>query len=241
MIKLKHTLVFFTSLLFTVISTSVSAQDIGEETVVNDTVTKVPTNYYGLRVGVDLSKPVRSFLDNNYTGFEIVGDFRIKKNFYIAAELGNETKITELPNIENTTKGSYIKAGFNYNAYENWYGMNNLIYAGLRAGFSSFSQELDSYTIYTTNPLFGDDTRVDSRDFSGLNATWLELKLGLEVELFNNIYLGINVQLKRSITTKDPEDYANLYIPGFGKVTEGSTVGVGYGYTLSYLIPIFKK
>ena len=241
MIKLKHTLVFFTSLLFTVISAGVSAQDIGEEVIAVDTVAKVPTDYYGLRVGIDLSKPVRSFLDDNYTGFEVVGDFRIKKNYYLAAELGNETKVTDLPNIENTTKGSYIKAGFNYNAYENWFGMNNLIYAGVRAGFSSFSQELDSYTIYTTNPLFGDDTRLDSQDFSGLNATWLELKLGLEVELFSNIYLGVNVQIKRSITTKDPDGYANLYIPGFGKVTEDSTVGVGYGYTLSYLIPIFKK
>lgn len=240
MIKQKHILQFFTSLLFIVFSSPITAQEIQEETVKNDSV-PIPLEYYGLRVGIDISKPIRSILDDRYTGLEIVGDFRIKKNYYLAAELGSETRKLDLPNIENTTKGSYIKAGFNYNAYENWFGMNNLLYAGVRAGFSSFSQELENYTIYTTDPLFGEDTRFESQDFTGLSATWLELKVGLEVEIFANIYLGINAQLKRSITATEPDGYANLFIPGFGRVTEGSSIGVGYGYTISYLIPIFKK
>lgn len=199
------------------------------------------TQRYGLRVGLDLSKPLRSFLDDNYTGLEIMGDFRIKNNYYIAAELGNETKDSDETNFNATSKGSYIKAGFNYNAYNNWYGMSNLIYVGLRAGFSTFSQELNNYTIYTTNPYFDEDFRTDSREFSGLNATWLEVQIGMQVELFNNLYLGLNLQLKRMITEKEPEGFGNVYIPGFNKVTTDSPFGVGYGYTLSYFIPIFKR
>lgn len=240
MTKQKHTLVFFTSLFFAVLSCKTVAQETLEKNTQSDTIKKA-VEYYGLRVGIDLSKPIRSFLDDDYNGVEIVGDFRIKKNYYLAAELGNETRKSDLPNIDNTTKGSYFKVGFNYNTYENWFGMNNLIYAGVRAGFSSFSQELESFTIYTTDPLFGDDIRNESEKFSGLSATWLELKIGLEVELFNNVYLGANVQVKRSVTNKEPDGYSNLFIPGFGKLTEGSPIGVGYGYTLSYLIPIFKK
>jgi len=236
--KLQLTYVFFTSLFIFFGGSILCAQ---ENEVKKDSTINAQPQYYGLRVGVDLSKPIRSLIDEDYTGLEIVGDFRIKKDYYLAAELGNETRTTDLPNITNTSKGSYIKAGLNYNAYENWYGMNNLVYAGLRAGFSTFSQELDSYTIYTTDPFFGDDTRLDSREFTGLNATWLELKAGIEVELFANIYLGFNVQLKRIVTVAEPEGYANLFIPGFGNVTEERSVGVGYGYTISYLIPIFKK
>ncbi|WP_405250612.1 DUF6048 family protein [Dokdonia sp. Asnod3-C12] len=240
MIKLKHIFLFFTSIILTVFTSSLRAQKTSIENTASDSIT-APTDYYGLRLGVDISKPIRSFLDDNYKGLELVADFRLKKNYYVAAEIGNETWNSDLPNLENTTSGSYIKAGFNYNTYENWFGMNNLIYAGVRAGFSSFSQELESYTIYTTNPVFGDDTRSVSQEFKGLNATWLELKIGLEVELFSNIYLGVNAQLKRTITTTDPDGYSNLYIPGFGELTEGTPIGVGYGYTLSYLIPIFKK
>lgn len=238
----KHIFVFFISLLFLQqgYAQSKATEGIVSSVTVKDS-TKTAPKYYGLRIGVDLSKPLRTFLDDNYEGLEIAGDFRITDNYYLAAEIGNETRTSILTNINNTARGSYIKAGFNYNVYENWFGMNNLIYVGLRGAFSTFSQELNSYTIYTINPLFGDDTRIDSREFTGLNSTWLEFQMGLQTELYKNIYLGIHVQLKRSITRAEPDGFENVYIPGFGKTTDGSKFGVGYGYTLSYLIPIFKK
>jgi len=212
----------------------------GQEQIDQDT-TAVVKERYGLRVGLDLAKPVRSLLDKNYQGFEIVGDFRLRERYYLAAELGNEKRTTDLPNVNVTSNGSYIKAGLNYNAYNNWLGMNNLIYVGGRAGFSSFKETLNSYTIYTTNDLFGDDTRTDSREFSGLSATWLELQLGLQAEVFNNVFIGINVQLKSRITESAVDDFGLFYIPGYGKTTDGSKFGAGYGYTLTYFIPLFKK
>ncbi|MEX0361801.1 MAG: DUF6048 family protein, partial [Allomuricauda sp.] len=47
---------------------------------------------YGLRVGADLNRLVFSFLDEDYTGFEVAGDFRLTQKLYIAGELGNEEK-----------------------------------------------------------------------------------------------------------------------------------------------------
>lgn len=228
--------VFFISLWLGLSGTYLLAQ----EQVIIDSI-PVKTQYYGLRIGIDLAKPLRTLLDDDYSGFEITGDFRIKDRYYLAAEIGNEKRTTDLPNLNSTSSGSYIKAGFNYNAYDNWLGMNNLIYAGVRGGFSSFSQDLNSYTIYTTTDLFDDDTRTDGRSFSGLSASWIEFQLGVQVELFSNLYLGANVQIKRSITNKEPDGFENLYIPGFGKTTDGSSFGVGYSYTLSYLIPFFKR
>lgn len=233
----QRTFVFFISLWLVLVGSNLQAQ---EETVIIDSIS-VKTQYYGLRIGVDIAKPLRTLLDDAYSGFEVMGDFRIRDRYYLAAELGNEKRTTDLPNITTTASGSYIKAGFNYNAYDNWLGMNNLIYAGVRGGFSTFSQDLDSYTIYTTTDLFEDDTRTDGSSFSGLSASWLEFQLGVQVELYSNLYLGLNVQLKRRITNKEPDGFENLYIPGFGKTTDGSSFGVGYGYTLSYLIPFFKR
>lgn len=56
----------------------------------NTIITKDSTIHrqsYGLRVGVDLSKPVRTFLNDYYSGFELVADYRISKKFFIAGEL----------------------------------------------------------------------------------------------------------------------------------------------------------
>ena len=48
---------------------------------------------YGLRVGVDLSRPVLSFTNSDvYQGLELIGDYRLTEKLFIAAELGNEKK-----------------------------------------------------------------------------------------------------------------------------------------------------
>ena len=49
---------------------------------------------YGLRLGADASKLVRSFIDDDYSGFELVADYRITQNLYIAGEIGTEERTT---------------------------------------------------------------------------------------------------------------------------------------------------
>lgn len=235
-------LLYINILLFAV---TVSAQDIDtiatqQERIEDTVVVKVPEQY-GLRVGIDLSKIIRSAFDDTYKGLSVLGDFRIKDNYYLAAELGTETKDAVENTFDATVKGSYITAGFNYNAYENWTGMSNLIYAGVRVGYSRFNTDLNSYTIYTTNTFFPPDVRKETRSYDALSGAWLEFQLGVQAELFSNLYLGINVQLKSLVSQKEPEGFGNLYIPGFNKVTTDNKFGAGYGYTLMYLIPIYKK
>ncbi|MGO3183767.1 MAG: DUF6048 family protein [Aequorivita sp.] len=205
----------------------------------NDSVPKIEK--YGLRVGVDLSKPLRTLVEDGYSGFEIKGDFRVTKKFYAAAELGNEKKDWVEPYVSSKTSGSYAKVGFDYNAYENWIGMENAITVGLRYGFSTFKQELLSYRIYTDNPAFPTETIYDPQEYTGLTAHWAELIIGVKTEILNNLYLSINLQLKRRITETQPDNFANLYIPGFNRTYDYSKFGVGYGYSISYLVPIFKK
>ena len=66
-----------------------------EETEKDSIVYKTP---YGIRVGIDISKPILARFNGDYTGFEVVGDYRVSKNFYLAAELGYE---------KNTSKEDY--------------------------------------------------------------------------------------------------------------------------------------
>ena len=235
MMKLQRILVFFIS--FFCCAAQVLAQQ--KDEVANDSIPRIEK--YGLRVGVDLAKPLRTLIEDGYSGFEIMGDFRVTKKFYAALELGNEKKDWNEPYINTKTSGTYAKVGFDYNAYENWLGMENAITLGLRYGFSTFKQELLSYRIYTNNPAFPTETITTPQEYSGLTAHWAELIVGIKTEILNNLYLSINAQLKRKITEQQPDTFENLYIPGFHRTYDYSKFGVGYGYSVSYLIPIFKK
>ncbi|WP_461534466.1 DUF6048 family protein [Sinomicrobium sp.] len=201
---------------------------------------------YGIRVGIDLSKPIRSFTSSKYNGLELMGDFRLSKNLYVAAELGIEEYTSQETLYTLSTSGSFLRAGIDYNLYENWYGMENMIFAGARLGVSAFSQTLDEYYIYTTSPYWGENL-IPGKDenilgeYSGLNAQWLEILFGTKVELFNNLYVGASVRLTYLLNDTPPDSFSNLWIPGFQKVTDDSKFGLTFNYSVSYLIPIFIK
>jgi Domain of unknown function (DUF6048) len=227
----------FLMLLFCV---SATAQNDSVAKPINDSI-KVKEKY-GLRVGVDIGKFIRSYLDDEYSGLEIQGDFRLKKKLYIAGELGLEEKNDVTNYLDITTKGTYLKAGIDYNMYQNWLDMDNMIYSGFRVGASAFSHTLNSYQTYNTNQYW--PTQFSSnqpQEFNDLTAIWVELILGIKAELFNNLFMGINVQLKGLVSQTEPENFTNIYIPGFNKTFDSSKIGVGYGYTISYRIPLYKK
>lgn len=230
--KLLLVSLFTTSLLFSFLA-PVQAQ------AVVDTVEY--RERYGLRVGIDLSKPLRTLLQEDYRGFEILGDYRIYKDYYLAAEIGNEKLPFEADYLRVTSNGSYIKAGADYNAYENWAGMENLIFVGARVGFATFSQTLEEYSVYRTTQYFPPNIVAGPFETSGLTATWIELLVGAKVEILQNLYLGANVQLKRMITQTTPNNFDNLIVPGFNRTYDESAFGVGYSYNISYLIPLYKR
>ena len=209
------------------------AQDKAKDTI------KIPQRY-GLRIGVDLHRLTKSLYDDNYKGLELVGDYRITKKFYIAGELGNEDKTTVDDNVNFTTKGTYFKVGFDYNAYENWLDMENMIFIGMRAGVGSFSQKLNSYNIYQAGNFYGTNT-IPGEEYSGLSASWLEVVSGLKAEVINNLYVGFSLRLNYLMSNKEPDVFANLYIPGFNKTYENSKFGAGFNYTISYFIPLYKS
>jgi hypothetical protein len=207
---------------------------------VKDTTAVVYPERYGLRVGVDLHRLSKSFYEKDYKGLEIVGDYRLTRRFYLAGELGNEEKTVDDDRLNFTTKGTYFKAGFDYNTFENWLDMENMIYVGMRYGISSFSQTLNSYKIYDPTNYYGENTVISGTKFNGLTANWIEIIGGVKAELFSNLYLGFSLRLNYLVSNKKPDGFDNLYIPGFNRTYDGK-FGAGVNYTLSYFIPIYKK
>jgi hypothetical protein len=256
---MKHTLKYFFSSCLVLSMVLVQAQETSTTTAKKETVPVKPktetakptlqevkpdtikTDRYGLRVGVDLYKLTRGFYDKDYKGIEIVGDFRLTKKYYLAAELGFEDKTTDDDRLNSTATGTYIKGGFDYNLYQNWLDMENLITIGLRGGFSTFSQDLNSYKIYNPNPYWGEQPAIiKDQKYNGLTAGWLEVAMGVKAKVFNNVFVGFGVQLKMLVMNTKPDGFDNLYIPGFNRTYDGS-FGIGFNYTVSYFIPIYKK
>ncbi|NNE78188.1 MAG: hypothetical protein HKN31_14090, partial [Pricia sp.] len=124
-------------------------------------------------------------------------------------------------------------------------GEQNMIYVGGRYAFSAFSQTLNNYKIFDTNRYWNPDDfasgSTQNQEFSGLTASWLEFVVGIKAEMLKNLYFGASARIGILITNKNPDNFSNLFIPGFNKVTDGSRFGVGYNYSISYLIPLYKK
>ncbi|MFD2567898.1 DUF6048 family protein [Pseudotenacibaculum haliotis] len=227
---------YFISLLLVLACVNVYAQQ-ADETQKDTIVYK--TNY-GLRLGVDISKPIRGMLQSDYKGFEFVGDYRISKKWYIASEIGFEEKTTQEDFTNSTAKGNYIRLGVNYNSYKNWLDMNNEIYLGFRYGFATFEQTLNSYEINTGNPVFDSQTITTPITTTGLNAHWTEIMVGIKAEVYNNIFVGISGSYKIMVSVQDPPNFKTHFAPGFNRVYASNT-GFGFNYTISYLIPFSKK
>ena len=215
------------------------------ESELNDSLTTKNKllNINKIRLGVDVFKPIKSSSDGDNLNYEIVGDLQITENLYLAAEYGLTDRLIEDENINFNSNGSFLRFGFDYNMFKNWVGMDNSIFLGLRYGTSNFSNKIESYNVRNRDAYFSNfvDNSYQTIDHSNLTGSWLEIVAGVKVETFNNVYLGFSLRLNKLLSTQKPENFDNLYIPGFNKVTDDNTFGSGFNYTLTYSIPLRKK
>jgi hypothetical protein len=53
--------------------------------------------------------------------------------------------------------------------------------------------------------------------------------------------MGFNLQIKGRLFETQPDNFENIFIPGIGRTYDSGKFGVGFGYNISYLIPLYKK
>ena len=206
-------------------------------------VKKKLINIDKLSIGIDLYNPIYSSINDDDLSYELITSLRILEDFSIASEVGSLDRYIEDENINFTSTGEYIKLGFDYNLFNNWVGMDNSIYLGMRFATSSFNNKIDSYTLRNPDSYWSNNVtdNYETINHSDQNAKWIELLVGIKVETIKNIYLGINLRLNRLLSNTSPNNFNNLYIPGFNKVTDDNSWGSGFNYTLTYSIPLKKR
>lgn len=222
------------------ISTLVTLSCIVIET--NATVSNDSLKKFGIRIGTDLQKIIRSASSQEYNGISLNADIRFKESIFLFSEIGNEKKMVEYSSVDSEISGNYIKLGLQFKLNKDIIGLRNLIYSSFGFGISSFDQTISRYNIYNIySNLWGEFTNTDAINLENLNANWIEIGFGVKTEILNNLFLGIELQLKNLIYQKNKNDIANFYIPGFNRTYESSNFGTGFNYSLTYLIPIIKK
>lgn len=195
---------------------------------------------YGLRIGFDIIKPIYSFTKDEFNGVEIVADYRLKTNLYIAGELGYIKKDIQQDLYNHSIDGSYLKAGVNYNLFTNWLDMDNELYLGARYGVAAFSNTLNNYTINQFGDFFDPKEITTPQEYANLSAHWIEIVAGIKVEIFPNLFLGFMGSISKLIYTKTGSNFDNTYAPGIGAISENGS-GADINYTITYRIPLYKK
>ena len=200
-------------------------------------------NINKIRFGFDLLKPIASSSEGDNLNYEIVGDLQLTENIYLAGEYGSIDKLIEDENINFNSSGSFLRVGLDYNLFKNWIGMDNSIYVGFRYGNSSFSNKILNYEVRNKDSYFSNlvEDEFQTIEYSNLSGNWIEILLGIKVETFKNVYLGLSLRLNKLLSDEKPNNFGNLFIPGFNKVTDENTFGSGFNYTLTYSIPLKKR
>ena len=202
------------------------------------------TERYSIRFGIDLSKPIRSLVEDRYKGLELTADYRFTHKFFLAAEVGMEEKRVVSESLDFQTSGEYLKVGFDINLFTNWQGMENQLLTGFRLGTSSHKHQLDGYAVRQLNHFWQEDLfkLLDNPiKYNNLNAFWFEILVGVKAELLTNLYMGLSLRMNYLINDEEVDNFDNLYIPGFHRVSDVSPWGAGLNYTIMYQFPLFRK
>ena len=199
---------------------------------------------FALRAGLDMIKLGRTQFEEGYQGVEIVGDLRLNKRLAVAAEVGSEQRTQQTEQINFTTNGSYIKLGVDYNFFNNWKGMDNALFVGFRLARNLHTHTVNNYTLYALNQYLAVDTRDGflTGEREQLSTSWFEFLFGTKVKLLPNFYAGISLRMHGLLSNKQPQNFGNLYAPGFNRITDDNKFGGSINYTLTYSFPFrFKR
>jgi len=191
---------------------------------------------YGPRVGIDVAPFVSYFASPPIIGAEVNLDFEIATNYYPVFELGFSSMSDSIVDVSYSSAGTYARIGLDYNLLPlDDRSVHHSITAGFRYGFSLFRHEASNILI--PGEYWG-DYLIESYE-NTLTGHWLELVGGIKAEVLPNFFLGWSIRYRILLNQSMDEQLTPLLIPGYGNGAENR--GMGFSYSISYKIPLFRK
>lgn len=202
-----------------------------QDTVAVDTVKNkfLPT---GVRIGYDVIGFAKSRLQDDFHGWEFVGDVDFNR-YYLALEYGNWGRNLMADSTASySNSGNYWRVGIDVN-FLTKDPDRNVFFLGARYGRSDFSE---SMTVLAHNPLWGDMS--DTFHHSDIKASWIELTTGLKVKIWKIFWFGYTGRLKFALSTDGSSEMLSYDVPGFGRTDKETTWG--FNYYVMIRIPVRK-
>ena len=191
---------------------------------------------YGPRIGFDLAPVVSWFLPSSAVGAELSLDAEIMDNIFPVLELGFSSYSDSIQVSTYDSKGSYGRIGLDYDLYPvPDPSQHHSITIGFRYGISLFTHGAGNITIPS---VYWGDLYIPTHE-NGITAHWISLVAGVKGEVFSNFFLGWSLRYRILLNPGMDQQISPLYIPGFGKPSNGRAFGVTY--SLMYKIPLVQK
>jgi hypothetical protein len=176
-------------------------------------VVVIPT-YQGVSLGVELGKPLFGLLSND-KGYSVKADVNLKNTWFPTLEVGyGSYDQTVESGMQCLAAGTYVKIGVNKSLVYLGDKAQDLFYAGAHYGFSSFTYTLHNLAFYDN--YWGDNTLTDLVNQRGI-VGWLELTVGVRVNVFGPFSLGWSGQYKSTLHVSGGATSDPAYIPGYGE------------------------
>jgi hypothetical protein len=197
----------------------------------------------GVRFGTDVSKFVLPLFYPETRGYELLADFQILDNIFIAGEYGiSNTKLdTDSYKFNYDLNGSYIKLGLIKNILKHDdVTKNDLLFVGFRYSFSRFKHKASNISIIDEQ---WDEVTIAETEEISLSCHSIDLVAGVKTELFKNIYIGWTIRGMIRLELKSDNIMSPYFIPGFGKGDKNAAIGFNYSiyYRIPYKISVKEK
>lgn len=218
------------SLLLLLVSTLLPGIAAAQDTLQQDSARNkyLPT---GIRIGTDVIHLVKSQTQDNFNGWELVGEVDFDR-YSLAVEHGVWGRDLVADSAAYANNGRFWRIGIDVNFLQNDPD-RNVFFLGARYGRSVFSEAM---SIDRFDPIWGQ--HADNFYNSDTHARWIELTAGLRVKIWKIFWLGYTGRFKFALSTTGVEDMLPYDIPGYGITNKETTWG--FNYYLMVRIPLRK-
>ncbi len=185
----------------------------------------------GIKIGVDLYKPIREFFNDQKLAYELIAKWNIYTNFFSSTQIGYEQRDFKNDKISTSGQGFFFKTGIHYNFLNRHPTKNDVFYIGGHYGFSIFSQSM-KHTIQDKITQTKLKQNIPKTQYT---PHWLSMCVGIDVEILPFIFFGWEVAISSIVANRYVNGIDAIYIPGIGEHNDG--VSFSFIYTISAFIP----
>jgi hypothetical protein len=194
-----------------------------------------PTTHQ-LCLGLDILKPLLNTYTSSKSTYEFQATYYLKNEFYAVGEGGWGGSKVDYPDLKYTSTNSFIRLGFDKsmlvrNAPNDW----DLMLMGMRLAYSNINRSTANYSVIDS--VWGNTSGTSAAKI--FPALWVELTLGMRVELLKGLMAGWNIRGKFMLNGRTFKDLAPLNIAGYGKGDKNSSFD--FDVYISYAIRWQKK